>query len=261
MRLLRSLFVAGSLVLVTAALSAACTVESAFVSGKLENGSFVIVSALDSQGNALEGLSGKTFSKIETAENVVMPAASTDELVYLVADLDFDAGVLRVASSTGCAATAHASVASAKSASGAGAGCCAAKAAGVKAASVSNVSSSCGAAAKSAGAGCHGAKAASASYANANSGCGAKAETAYTMVVFNVSGMTCEGCASKIRAAVAALEMEGVEGVEVDVAGGKATVRASGKVCTDTLKSAITGAGFPAEIAQGEAPEGEAAKS
>ena len=68
------------------------------------------------------------------------------------------------------------------------------------------------------------------------------------MIVFNVSGMTCGGCASKIQAAVAALEMEGVESVEVDVEEGQAVVKTSGKVCTKTLKTTITEAGFPAEI-------------
>jgi len=75
------------------------------------------------------------------------------------------------------------------------------------------------------------------------------------MVVFNVSGMTCGGCASKIEAAVAALEMKGVEAVVVDVEAGTATVQTSSEVCKKTLKSAITEAGFPAEIAQAEAPE------
>ena len=105
----------------------------------------------------------------------------------------------------------------------------------------------------SAGSGCSSAKAASAEYA------GATANT--QMIVFTVSGMTCGGCASKIESAVAALEMEGVEGCEIDVAGGKATIRTSGKVCTKTLESAITKAGFTAEIVDAGSESTEDAKS
>ena len=287
MRLLRPFAIAASLVLVVAGVSAACTVQSAFVSGKFdENGAFQVVSALDSQGNKLDGVDGKTFAKVELGENVAMPASGSADLVYVVADLDFDNNVMRVASSTSCAKTADAAVASAQAG---GDGCCAAKAASVKtagsgcgtAAKTANAGSGCGSAAKSAsyanaGSGC-GTAAKSAGYANAGSGCGSSAKAAntasassgcspsakgaeYTMVVFKVSGMTCGGCASKIEAAVAALEMKGVEAVVVDVEGGTATIRTSSDVCTKTLESAITKAGFPAEIALAEAPE-TAAKS
>jgi Cu+-exporting ATPase len=276
MHLLRSLFVAASLVLVVAGLSAACTVESAFVSGKLvENGGFEIVSVLDSQGNPLDGMNGKVFSKIESGEGVVLPASASDELVYVVADIDFDNGVLRVASSTQCSATAEATVASAKAKSAGGSGCCAAaksasaKTASAQVASVSNASS-CGSwKAAGASASCSASKA-SAKTASAGSGCSAAkaASTEYTsatadyqVIVFTVSGMTCGGCASKIESAVAALEMDGVEGCEVDVAGGKAMIRTSGDVCTKTLESAITKAGFAAQIVEADTEETEDAKS
>jgi copper chaperone CopZ len=297
MHFLRTLFVAASLILVVAGLSAACTVQSAFVSGKLvENGGFEIVTALDSRGNALDGTDGKVFSKVESAEGVVLPASASGELVYLVADLDFDNDVLRVASSTQCAATAQASVASAKNQAASASGCCAAgKSASTKAASaqvasapkasVSNASScgswkaasspaSCSASkanveAASAGSGCSATNAASAEYAGGEGACGADCTKAccsaaagdYSLIVFNVSGMTCGGCASKIESAVAALAMEGIESCEIDVAGGKAVIRASGKVCTKTLESAITGAGFTAEIVDAGAVETENAKS
>jgi copper chaperone CopZ len=290
MRVLQTLFVAASLVVSLAGFSSACTIESAFISGKLTENGFEVVSALDSKGNALEGMSGKTFAKVETAENVVLPAAAAGELVYLVADLDFDHGVLRVASATTSSATADAAVASAKVAPASGKGCCAAKSAAaasatqaasvsnapsgsscssVKAASASNASH-CGSAVKAAGAGsscAYGAKVASAEGAKGVCGadcakaCCAGADGVSTAITFRVTGMTCGGCASKVQAAVAALGIEGVEAVEVDVQGGTAVVRCKGKVCTKSLKSAITEAGFPAEIAGAVAPAPAEVKS
>jgi copper chaperone CopZ len=280
------LFVAVSLVVTVAGLSSACTIESAFLSGKFTENGFQVVSALDSKGNAIEKLSGKTFAKVETAENVVLPASRVDQLLYLVADADLDHGVLRVVSATANAGTADAALASAKAASS-GKGCCAAKGAAaqsasaspasggsscssVKAASVSNASG-CGSAVKAAGAGagCTYSKEASAAVAGAKGVCSAEcakaccagADGVSTAILFRVTGMTCGGCASKIQAAVAALEIEGVEAVEVNVENGTAVVRCRGKVCTTTLKSAITDAGFPAEIAEAKAPAPAEVKS
>ena len=124
MRVLQTLFATASLVFCLAGSSSACTIESATVTGKLTENGFEVVSALDSQGNAIEKLNGKTFAKVETAENVVLPASAAGQLVVLVADVDLDHGVLRAASAT----TADAAVATVKPASS-GKGCCAAKAA------------------------------------------------------------------------------------------------------------------------------------
>jgi copper chaperone CopZ len=111
--------------------------------------------------------------------------------------------------SSGSACTAKAASADAKVASS-GAGCCAA-----------------GAQAASAGAGCSdAAKAANADAKVAGSGSACSGEkAAAAMVVYNVSGMTCGGCATKVEAAVASLKMEGVDACTVDLEKGVAVVR------------------------------------
>ncbi|MGH2570711.1 MAG: hypothetical protein ACRDGR_05770, partial [bacterium] len=121
MRVLQTLLVTASLVLALAGFSSACTIESATVTGKFTENGFEVASALDANGNAIDKLQGKTFTKVETAENVVLPASAQGQLVVLVADLDFEQGLMRVAST-------DAAVASVKAA-GSGKGCCAAKAA------------------------------------------------------------------------------------------------------------------------------------
>jgi copper chaperone CopZ len=149
--------------------------------------------------------------------------------------------------SAGSACGAKAASADAKVASS-GAGCCAA-----------------GAKAASAGAGCSdAAKAASADAKVAGSGSACSGEkAAAAMVVYNVSGMTCGGCATKVEAAVANLKMDGVNACTVDVEKGVAVVTvADGKqVDSEKLAQAITAAGFPAEMQKAEAVAPEAEKA
>jgi copper chaperone CopZ len=67
--------------------------------------------------------------------------------------------------------------------------------------------------------------------------------------VFNVKGLTCQGCCSKIEAAVAALEMEGVSGCTVILDENRAIVTVTRDVDTGALQQAIVSAGFQAELA------------
>ncbi len=52
-----------------------------------------------------------------------------------------------------------------------------------------------------------------------------------------VTGMTCEGCAGKVRKALTATE--GIAGAEIDVASGAVKVLTDGTVPTDDLEFAI----------------------
>ena len=63
--------------------------------------------------------------------------------------------------------------------------------------------------------------------------------------VFNVQNMKCNGCVATVKAAIESLA--GVTAVEVDLAGGKATVE--GDIDSAAVVQAITGAGYPAEPA------------
>ncbi len=61
-----------------------------------------------------------------------------------------------------------------------------------------------------------------------------------------VTGMTCEGCATKVRSALTATE--GVTGAEIDVATGAVKVLTDGTVSADDLEfavdEAVTQAGY-----------------
>jgi len=267
MRVLRSLLVACVLPLVTVGISDACGVKAAMVSGKFTKaGQFEIVSALDSKGNPLENLKGKVFPNVITAEDMTLATADyTDQVLYVVADLDFDRNAMHVSSYTACAQTAAACVESARAgAKLAGAPGCGSKAA---TANVSNASG-CGSKAASvdakvAGAsnasGC-GSKAATANVSNAAGCCPSAAKSAEPtaapkssdesagMIVFSVSGMTCGSCVDKIQSAVAALAMDGVQSCTVSLENGQAVIQTSGEVCKKTLQKAIVDAGFPADL-------------
>lgn len=60
----------------------------------------------------------------------------------------------------------------------------------------------------------------------------------------NVTGMTCDGCANKVRTALTATE--GIAGADVDFASGKVSVHPDGTVDTATLEFAIDSAVFDA---------------
>ena len=55
-----------------------------------------------------------------------------------------------------------------------------------------------------------------------------------------VEGMTCEGCATKVRSALTATD--GVVGADIDVASGRVSVHPDGTVDRGTLEFAIDGA-------------------
>jgi len=57
-----------------------------------------------------------------------------------------------------------------------------------------------------------------------------------------VNGMTCGHCAQTLTAALSALP--GVESVEVDVTGGRATIQSEQPLNTGTLEEAVREAGF-----------------
>ena len=60
----------------------------------------------------------------------------------------------------------------------------------------------------------------------------------------NVSGMTCEGCAGKVRDALSATD--GIVGADVDVASGKVAVHLDGTVDRGALDFSIDSAIFDA---------------
>jgi len=64
-------------------------------------------------------------------------------------------------------------------------------------------------------------------------------------LVLVVSGMTCSGCAGAVTRALAAVP--GVVAVQVDLAGGRATV--TGKAYAADLIRAVQDAGFSGELA------------
>ena len=158
--------------------------------------------------------------------------------------------------SSGC------SSAKAASAQTASSGCSSAKAAGAEAALVSS-GSGCGSAVSTsakAPAGCDPAACAGKATKSVSAdptavyltGATKAAEAEYTQVVYNVSGMTCGGCASKVQKAVQKLEMDGIEAVDVSYEEGQAVVHVSEEVDKDVIQKAITATGFTAELAEAE---------
>lgn len=64
-----------------------------------------------------------------------------------------------------------------------------------------------------------------------------------------VSGMTCNGCTSKVTRVLNAIN--GVDEVEVSLPNGQATVRYDEQLTTlDQLKSAVRGAGYEVDAAK-----------
>jgi len=63
------------------------------------------------------------------------------------------------------------------------------------------------------------------------------------MVAFKVPGMTCGGCAASVRKALGTVS--GVEDVQIDVA--TKDVRVTGAPDSESLRKALTNAGFEAE--------------
>lgn len=63
--------------------------------------------------------------------------------------------------------------------------------------------------------------------------------------VYTVSGMTCGGCAGKVKDRVGGIA--GVSGVEVDLGSGRVTVTGAGPVDDAEVRGVITGAGYKVE--------------
>jgi len=268
---------AGLAALVVATGSAlACEGAAHKVSGTFDAaGRFVLSGAWGEDGTPVANAKGMVLESFTTAENLVIPASTmAGKQVCLFGSLDATHRTMSVAGYRECPAGAcdaksasacGASGAAAKSASAAaaGAGSCAAKGASAKTAGAGCVAAE-GASvrtadAKTAGAdGCCAAKAAAAKSASASScGAGEKAAggkaAAASMLVYNVSGMTCGGCASKVESAVTKLAIPNVTGCTVDLEAHQATVTTTGDVDRDAIRNAITSAGFPAELAPVEA--------
>ncbi len=74
---------------------------------------------------------------------------------------------------------------------------------------------------------------------------------------FKVTGMTCDGCTSKVAHALNAIT--GVHEVVVSLSSGEAAVRYDEHVTApDKLKSAVKGAGFGVDIAKAaQKPQGK----
>ena len=85
--------------------------------------------------------------------------------------------------------------------------------------------------------------------------------TPVNAVVYHVTGMHCESCASKVRGAVAALSLPNVTGCTVSVEKGQAVVTTKGDVDQQAIQKAITAAGFPAEVSKEDATKDAATKS
>ncbi|WNM24719.1 heavy-metal-associated domain-containing protein [Demequina capsici] len=70
--------------------------------------------------------------------------------------------------------------------------------------------------------------------------------TATPSIDITVQGMTCEGCAGKVRRALTATD--GIAGAEIDVASGAVKVLTDGTVPADDLEfaidEAVTGVGY-----------------
>lgn len=60
--------------------------------------------------------------------------------------------------------------------------------------------------------------------------------------IITVTGMTCGGCASKVRNEVGAVA--GVTAVDADPATGRVTVESAGEVDTDAVRHAVEAAGY-----------------
>ncbi|WP_327151045.1 heavy-metal-associated domain-containing protein [Nocardia sp. NBC_01329] len=60
--------------------------------------------------------------------------------------------------------------------------------------------------------------------------------------IITVAGMTCGGCASKVRTQIGAVE--GVTGVDADPATGRVTVEADETVDLEAVENAVEAAGY-----------------
>ncbi|WP_019811972.1 heavy-metal-associated domain-containing protein [Saccharomonospora halophila] len=66
--------------------------------------------------------------------------------------------------------------------------------------------------------------------------------TATTEATYTVTGMTCEHCARSVTEEVA--ELPDVTDVDVDLAGGRVTVRSRGEIDSGAVRAAVEEAGY-----------------
>lgn len=292
MRLVRTLpLLAGVLALALGSTALACSGDQTKVSGTFDaSGRFVLDGAWDAKGAAIANTKGMVLESFSTAENLVLPASTlAGKAVCLFGDLDAANKTMNVSGFKECGASCDPAACASKGASAAAAGSaacgaktamqaaggahcatkgadaatasadhCAAKGASAKTASAG--SAGCcpsGAAAKTASAGgasCE-SKGASAATASAKTAGDKEACASKATLVYSVSGMTCGGCASQVKSAVA--KMANVGECTVDLEKAQAVVTTTGDVDAAAIGKAITAAGFPAELA----PTAETAKS
>ncbi len=269
----------GTMILAAASLALACTTKTATVVGRVSMAAapagsacaasgeaccyFEVMSATNADGLALGDLTGKTM-KAAYSKDAAVPASWTKDAIYVAtADVDWDRGVLRLSkvesANEAVAAAAIATwqksgavmaAASTMPASGKS-GCCASKTdAAAAAASSKSCAAKADAATASSGKSCSAKADAATASTKAKGSCESKsaaAAAAARALTFNVSGMTCKGCVSKVEAAL--LAVKGVSGATVDLEKHNATVGVSDDVKADDLVKAIESAGFKAEIA------------
>lgn len=195
------------------------------------------------------------IASVETAPEAVAMAAKANWEKYGTSAMV--ASTMPAGGKSGCCASgASAATAGAKAScsakadaatanSGGKSGCCASGASAATAGSKASCAAKADAATANAGASCSATKSASAKAA-----CHAKGEAAAAAaraLTFNVSGMTCGGCVSKVEAAL--LAVKGVNGAKVDLEHKSATVDATEAVNAEDLVKAIESAGFKAAIA------------
>ncbi|MEU7139437.1 heavy metal-associated domain-containing protein [Nocardia sp. NPDC046473] len=63
-----------------------------------------------------------------------------------------------------------------------------------------------------------------------------------TAITVTVTGMTCGGCANRVRDGIG--RIDGVDGVTVDLPTGRVTVEAAGTIERDAIVAAIDQAGY-----------------
>lgn len=144
------------------------------------------------------------------------------------------------------------------SSASAGAGCSASKTAAATAADTKTASAgpSCCPGAGAAGAGC------SAHALATDAGVATATPIADNQIAYNVSGMVCSvGCVGKVEGAVAKLDLEGVENVQVDFDKKLAivTVAEGAEVDSDVIAQAISDAGYPTTLVDAKAETKDAA--
>ncbi len=262
MRFLRSTPVLAAVLalpLLAATAAQACNASSAMVTGKFgADGGFEVISATTSDGKAITDLDGAKLATVTGEGKMPLVAANhVDQQIWIIGDVDDDAGTLRVACWTDdakaaaqCAAGGTACCPEGASVKSAGAGC---SSKGAKAATANHAGcSSKGATAASASSSCcsKGAKAAS-----AGSSCSSKGAKAAS------AGSSCSSKGAKAASAGSSCSSKGAKaasaGSSCSSKGAKAATASSKEACdADCTKPCCAGDGAAAK-ADVESASGE----